>query len=395
MAARISSDREFLESDMRYNRISADCHIDLCWLPPDLFTSNASAAMRDRMPYVTDGPNGPRWVTKKGANLGLMNGMGSAGREYIAGRIHRSDRMASTGLYEDGKRGIRRLTDPDLRLKDQERDGVQAEVLYGILGATRRLNDPEAGVELVRIYNEWLADFCDAHRDRYAGLACIPNTPIEAAVEEMRRVIKRGGVRGLEIAHSYDIAPFWDPQWNPVWEVANEVALPLHFHTAGERRPDLAKLPPQLARVEHAVHISGFQLYMATTLISVIFAGVLERYRNVKIVIGESGIGWIPYVLDRMDAEWEDQFKDIGLTMRPSEYWRRQCRATYQSDRIGIKLLDDIGYDTIMWGSDFPHPDGVWPDSSEFIERELGHLPAEVRHKIVCENAGKLYGFIR
>jgi len=395
MAARISSDREFLESDMRYNRISADCHIDLCWLPPDLFTSNASAAMRDRMPYVTDGPNGPRWATKKGANLGLMNGMGSAGREYIAGRIHRSDRMASTGLYEDGKRGIRRLTDPDLRLKDQERDGVQAEVLYGILGATRRLNDPEAAVELVRIYNEWLAGFCNTHPDRYAGLACIPNTPIEAAVEEMRRVIKRGGVRGLEIAHSYDITPFWDPQWNPVWEVANEVALPLHFHTAGERRPDLAKLPPQLARVEHAVHISGFQLYMATTLISVIFAGVLERYRNVKIVIGESGIGWIPYVLDRMDAEWEDQFKDIGLTMRPSEYWRRQCRATYQSDRIGIKLLDDIGYDTIMWGSDFPHPDGVWPDSSEFIERELGHLPAEVRHKIVCENAGKLYGFIR
>ena len=379
---------------MRYTRISADCHIDLCWLPPDLFTSSAAAAMKDRMPYVTDGPRGPRWVTKKGANLGLMNGMGSAGREYVPGKIHRSDRMASTGLYEDGKRGVRRLTNPELRLKDQERDGVQAEVLYGILGATRRLNDPEAAVELVRIYNEWLAGFCDTHPDRYAGLACIPNSPVEAAVEEMRRVIKRGGVRGLEIAHSYDIAPFWDPQWNPVWEVANEVALPVHFHTAGERRPDLAKLPPQLARVEHAVHISGFQLYMATTLISVIFAGVLERYPNVKIVIGESGIGWIPYVLDRMDAEWEDQFKDLSLTMRPSEYWRRQCRATYQSDRIGIKLLDDLGHDTIMWGSDFPHPDGVWPDSSEFIERELGHLPAEVRHRLVCENAGRLYGFI-
>jgi uncharacterized protein len=379
---------------MRYSRISADCHIDLCWLPSDLFISNASAAMKDRMPYVTDGPKGPRWVTKQGANLGLLNGMGSAGREYVPGKIHRSDRMASTGLYEDGKRGIRRLTDPELRLKDQERDGVQAEVLYGILGATRRLNDPEAAVELVRIYNEWLADFCGTHPDRYAGLACIPNSPVDAAVKEISRVIKRGGVRGLEIAHSYDIAPFWDPQWNPVWEVANEVALPVHFHTAGERRPDLAKLPPQLARVEHAVHISGFQLYMATTLISVIFAGVLERYRNVKIVIGESGIGWIPYVLDRMDAEWEDQFKDLSLTMRPSEYWHRQCRATYQSDRIGIKLLDDIGHDTIMWGSDFPHPDGVWPDSSEFIERELGHLPAEVRHKIVCENAAKLYGFI-
>src|SRR3989442_910948 len=118
---------------MRYTRISADCHVDLPWLPPDLFTSHASAAMKHRMPHVTDGPQGPVWVTKKGAAFGLMNGMGAAGREYVPGQIHRSDRMASTGLYEDGKRGIRRLTDPELRLKDQERDGVQAEVLYCIL----------------------------------------------------------------------------------------------------------------------------------------------------------------------------------------------------------------------------------------------------------------------
>ena len=86
--------------------------------------------------------------------------MGSAGREYVPGRIHRADRMAETGLYSDGKKGIRRLTDPELRLKDQDRDGVQAEVLYGILGATGRMNDPEAVVEVIRVYNEWLADFC-------------------------------------------------------------------------------------------------------------------------------------------------------------------------------------------------------------------------------------------
>ena len=379
---------------MHYSRISADCHVDLPWLPPDLFTANCAPAFRDRMPYVTDGPKGPVWVTRQGGNLGLVNGMGSAGREYVPGQIHRSDRMAATGLYEDGKRGIRRLTDPDLRLKDQERDGVQAEVLYGILGTTRRLNDPEAAVELMRIYNAWLADFCETHPDRYAGLACIPNRPVEAAVEEITRVVKRGGVRGLEIANSHDIVPLWDPQWNPVWEVINEAGLPVHFHTVGGMLPDLTKLPPLLAQVARAVHITGFQMHMATTLTSVIFGGVLERYRNIKIVIGESGIGWIPYVLERMDAEWEDQFKDLTLTMPPSEYWRRQCRATYQTDRIGIKLIDELGHDTIMWGSDFPHPDGVWPDSSEFIERELGHLPAEVRHKIVCENAGKLYGFI-
>src|SRR5262250_2973655 len=114
---------------MRYDVISADCHIDLIWLPPDLFTGNAAAQFKDRMPFVAEGPRGREWVSKNGASFGLDAGMGSAGRQYVPGVIHRSDRMASTGLYDDGRRGIRRLTDPDLRLKDQERDGVQGEVL--------------------------------------------------------------------------------------------------------------------------------------------------------------------------------------------------------------------------------------------------------------------------
>jgi formylglycine-generating enzyme required for sulfatase activity len=123
---------------MRYELISADCHVDLGWLPPDLFVANAAPALRDRMPYVTEGPKGPTW-TRKGAMLGLACGMGSAGREYVPGVIHRADRMAETGLYADGKRGVRR----ELRLKDQDLDCVQAEVLYGILGTTGRMHDPE------------------------------------------------------------------------------------------------------------------------------------------------------------------------------------------------------------------------------------------------------------
>src|SRR5438046_8728817 len=115
---------------MRYEMISADCHIDLCWLPPDLFVTNAaSTEWRDRMPHVVDGPKGPRWTTKKGANLGLACGMGAAGREYGPGRIHRSGRMASTGRYGDGQRGIRRLSDPDLRLRDKARESAQAALL--------------------------------------------------------------------------------------------------------------------------------------------------------------------------------------------------------------------------------------------------------------------------
>jgi predicted TIM-barrel fold metal-dependent hydrolase len=125
-----------------------------------------------------------------------------------------------------------------------------------------------------------------------------------------------------------------------------------------------------------------------------IVSGVLEKYPRIRLVLGESGIGWIPYVLWRMDAEWEDQFKDLSLKMPPSEYWKRQCWATYQTDPIGVKLIDELGAGKIMWGSDFPHPDGIWPDSQEYIQKELGHLPADMRRMVVCENAGKLYGLI-
>src|ERR1700738_1141175 len=228
---------------MRYEMISADCLLDRGWPPPDLFTTHAAPALRDRMPHVIDSPKGPTWVTRKGANLGLACGMGSAGREYVPGRIHRADRMAETALYADVERGIRRLTDPELRLKDQDRDGVQAEVLYGILGATGRMNDGEAVVEVIRVYNEWLADFCSTHPERFAGLASIPNAPIDAAIAEVERVAKRGAVRGLDIANSPDLHPLWDPYWNPLWEVIQTSGLPLHLHTIGSRLPDDLQKP--------------------------------------------------------------------------------------------------------------------------------------------------------
>src|SRR5262249_57535798 len=97
---------------MHYEMISADCHIDLCWLPPDLFVGNAPSAWKDRMPYVTEDAKGPQWITKKGASLGRPCGMGSAGREYVPGKSHRSDRMAATGLYQHRNPLLPRATTP-------------------------------------------------------------------------------------------------------------------------------------------------------------------------------------------------------------------------------------------------------------------------------------------
>ena len=186
----------------------------------------------------------------------------------------------------------------------------------------------------------------------------------------------------------------FDRSWEPLWAMAEEASLPVHYHTIGPRIDyHFDDLGPLQRRQAFAVHITSFQLAMAKIIMEIIYGGVLEAHPNLKIVIGESGIGWIPYILEHMDLEWEDQFKDLTLTMKPSEYWKRQCFATYQSDPIGLRLLDILGEDNVMWGSDFPHPDGVWPDSKDFINRELTNVPMPIKQKITCNNAAGLYGF--
>ena len=170
----------------------------------------------------------------------------------------------------------------------------------------------------------------------------------------------------------------------------------MHFHTIGGRFP-IAPVPqdlPQAVKMAGKASLTSAKtLYMATILSSVIHSGALERYPNLRIVLGESGIGWIAYALERMDHEYENRFKDQGLSlkMKPSEYWRRQCRATFQNDGTGAKLLDDLGIENVMWASDYPHDDGVFPDSQEFIKRQFSHLPSATQRKLTCENAGKFY----
>ncbi len=360
---------------MGYNRISADCHLDLIWLPPDLFVSEAPRELKERMPYVADGPDGPRWVANNGAVFGLAGGVGASGTKYQPGKQLRVDVMASTGLYEDGKKGIRRPGDPHLRVKEMDRDGVDAEVIYGILAAAAKLKDIEASNEMLRIYNTWMAGFCRHYPNRHIGLANLPYGDIDAAVAEVHRVAKLG-FKGIELSCSWDMEPMWHHQWEPLWAAINEVGIPLHFHT---------------------FPYSGlclFQMTLANILTALMGRAVFERYPNLRIAFGESGIGWIPYVLDRMDFEYEDQYKDLPLKMRPSEYWRRQCKATFQYDRVGTKLIDEMGVETLMWGSDYPHPDGVWPESAKYISEQFKHLPDDVTRKMTCENAGRFYGLM-
>src|SRR5207253_1476678 len=211
---------------MHYNRISADCHLDLIWLPPDLFVSEAPAALKDRMPYVAEGPDGPRWVANNGATFGLAGGVGASGTKHEPGKQLRVDVMAATGLYEDGKKGIRRPGDPHLRVKEMDRDGVDAEVIYGILAAAAKLNDREA---------------------------------------------------------------------------SNEVGIPLHFHTFPSVSPKLREQYTGLTlRALSYSSLCLFQMTLGNILTALMGRAVFERYPNMRIAFGESGIGWIPYVIDHM-----------------------------------------------------------------------------------------------
>jgi predicted TIM-barrel fold metal-dependent hydrolase len=247
---------------------------------------------------------------------------------------------------------------------------------------------------MFRIYNDWLVDFCRHYPDRHIGLACLPYGDIDAAVKEVHRAAKMG-LRGLELSCSWDMEPMWHPVWEPLWQAVNEVNLPLHFHTFPSMPPGVREKATGLTRrAAMFTGVSAFQMNLVNILAAVIGAAVLERYPGLRIGFGESGIGWIPYALDRMDFEWEDRFRDLGLTMKPSDYWRRQCKATFQFDRIGTKLIDEMGVETIMWASDYPHTDGVWPESSKYIAEQFGHLPPDVVRKITCENAGKFYGLM-
>jgi predicted TIM-barrel fold metal-dependent hydrolase len=376
---------------MEHPLISADGHIDFPLLPERLWVENAPAELRDRMPHVEESERGRIWKSAKGIPLGLAGGMGSAGRPYVPGEIHRADRMAEQGLYADQARGVMRPAVPELRVKDQDLDGVAGEVVYGILGAVSRLDDPEVAEVVVRTYNDWLAEFCRKVPGRFAGIGCLSSGEPRSAAEELRRCGDLG-LKGAELGMSHDMLPLWHEDWEPIWRAAADTGVPVHIHTIGPRVDMRWARDPDHYRPWLATHISAFQIPMMSVLAAVIFGGALERHPALRVVIGESGIGWLPYALERLDYEWEDQFRDL-IAQPPSEYWRRQMFATFQVDRTGLENIERIGVDTIMWGSDFPHPDGTWPDSASILEPQLEGLPAATVRKILCDNAARLYGF--
>ena len=391
---------------MAYRIISADRHLDLPWLPADLFVSNAPANLKDKMPRVVDTDQGPQWMVE-GRLLAFVAGAGLTGAwdSYAPGESTRLDRMESVGFWSDGAKGLLRPGTAELRIEDQKRDGIDAEVIYGVLGLaggigsfedeedqSYGIHDREVLRSVYEIYNKWAAGFSKSHPGRFAPLASLCNYDPALAAQQLRGAAEIG-LRGAEMNAATAVKPIYHEDWDVLWAAAAECGIPLSFHSHGlhYRTPDAADAE-KYRWVDSGLISVLFQLAGAEILNSIIYSGACERHPDFKFVLGECGIGWIPYVLYRMDDEFE-RIAGLKLNMKPSEYWLRQGHSTFQIEPVTPEILSRVGEDNVMWGSDYPHPDGVYPDSQQVIQDHMGQLDERVRHKIVCGDAARSYGF--
>ena len=284
--------------------------------------------------------------------------------------------------------------DPNERIREMTEDGVSAEVLYPTQGL-RLFSMEDAGAQeaCFELYNDWLMDYCSVAKDRLFGIACIAAYDIEVAVRELERCRKGGLVGALVWQVPHPDLPFTSSHYDPLWAAAQDTDTPVSLHILTGFDYSAAGLSRGDAIESHRGSVNLKLQSVTNALFDLTFSGVLDRFPRLKLVLVESEIGWLPFVLQQWDYYFERFRKDrpLNIDARPSEYFQRQVYATFFNDRVGGKLLSWWGADNCMWSTDYPHPNSSWPHSRELLEQNLGHLPPETIRKLVIENVERLY----
>ena len=371
--------------------VSADSHM---MEPADLWQQRLDTKYKDRAPRVIEG-----YQDKKG-HFFVVEGL----RPFpVAGGFAAGNKPEDLPkAWEKGYEGARPSGwDPVERIKDQDVDGVEAEVLYTTLGMSLfGLDDATFQQACFQAYNDWVSEFCSYDSKRLYGIALISLEEIQAGVQELERCAKKG-LRGAMIWGSPPRErPYSSPEYDPFWAAAQDLQMPVSLHVVtskkgnqerkksegGQQRPQRRGGVTQSAymRLIHEVQQS---------ISDILFSGVFERFPKLIIVSAENDTGWLPHYMYRADHAWEKFrfFEKESLPMPPSEYIKRQLYATFQDDPIGPSTWDYFGADNYMWASDFPHTDSTWPHSQAIIRKDFAKVPPEVTQKIVAENARRLY----
>jgi predicted TIM-barrel fold metal-dependent hydrolase len=375
---------------MDHPLISCDDHLDLNMLPADLWTKGLPEHLRDRAPHVEIRDGRAMWVCE-GESWGSWSG--HVGPDTGPKPIFTAfDRGGITDVSE------RRPAVPELRLQDMDRDGVYAHVIFGPVTSIN-LEDVELRDACYRVYNDWLADYCSYNPDRLIGVPMLPEYP-ESAVEELRRIAAKGVFKQANLQIAVAKPGLHDDRWEPFWNALEETGIVLSFHVVvfiSGRGPN-----PAAGKVAgHLTHAKSFISQFIDPFVDLFAWAILERHPKVKIVIAESGVGWLPWLIEELDYRhwrvwegkeyWETR-GGIDIKTKPSELFKRQVFATFQESPTAMALIDFYGPDNLLWASDYPHPDSIWPNSRAAIDRQMGHLPDDVVRKLTFGNAAKLYG---
>ncbi len=284
-------------------------------------------------------------------------------------------------------------SDPKARLEDMDTEGIDQAVLFPSVGLYFwALTDAEAAVSIARAYNDWLASYCAVAPRRLFGAAMLPMQDPPSAAAELRRAHDRLGFPAAFVRPNPCCGrSLSDRSYEPVWEAAEDTGTAIGVHEGSSVIvPTLGSDRPFNPLVLHAVSHSFEQMLACAQLIAF---GVLERHPSLRIVFLESGGGWGPFWIERLDEQAES-FGDFCPEMRlaPSEYFARQCWISFEVDEHTLPVLAPcIGEERIVWGSDYPHHDATFPGAVDALRRTIAPLGEEARRRVLGQNAAELY----
>ncbi|MDA8044181.1 MAG: amidohydrolase family protein [Actinomycetota bacterium] len=374
--------------------VDADTHLTE---PHDLWTSRAPADWVDRVPTVRQVDGQPMWTVDGqvlgkavGAAVVLPNGTKSVGTEFM-------------GLGIDDVHAGASSVEARLALMDQL--GIHAQIVYpNIVGFGGQrfaaIADPALKQMCATIFNDAMTEIQAESGNRMFPMALLPWWDIDAAVAEVERVHALGlrGINTNSDPQNDGFPDLADAHWDPVWQVCADLEMPVNFHIGASATSMswLGSMPwpslddeRKLALGSLMVMISNFR-----TIGNLLLSGVLERHPDLQVVSVESGLGWIPFLLEGLDYEVGECAPHIAdhLSLKPSQYFRRQVHACFWFEREHLSgALDALGPDHLMFETDFPHPTCLYPDPMARTAESLAGLDAPIQRKLLSTNAADLY----
>ncbi len=277
------------------------------------------------------------------------------------------------------------------RLLDQDIDGIDAEVIYpSVIFNVYQVEDRNILNATFRLYNDWVADYCSKSPDRLFPLASLQLYDLDEAIEEMERSKLMGHVGASIPASAPPDKQYVDPWYDKFWAAAEEMQMPLNMHifTGATADHGLPRNDPR-SRANGPMAFAG----VALTIADIIQSGVCERFPNLKFVVTEFETGWIGHVLKRLDWAYVrgGGERRMGLPKLPSEYWRSNFYCTFEDDPLGVRTRDFIDVNTMLWGSDYPHGDSIFPHSQQVLSEILDGCTPEEKWKMTVKNVVELY----